>query len=56
MLPQVSETDGCIEKGQRKRRKHYSDVIGQAKNRLCETGQDLADKRPTLASMRATKE
>jgi len=28
-------------RGQRKRRKHYSDVIGQAKNRLCKTGQDL---------------
>jgi len=35
--------------------KHYSDVIGQAKNRLRKTGQDLADKRPMLASI-ATKE
>jgi len=38
-------------RGQQKRRKHYSDVIGQAKNRLCKTGQDLADKRPMLASI-----
>jgi len=42
-------------RGQRKQRKHYSDVIGQDKNRLCKTGQDLADKWPTLASI-ATKE
>jgi len=26
-------------------------VIGQAKNRLCKTGKNLADKRPTLASI-----
>jgi len=38
-------------RGQQKRRKHYNDVIGQAKNRLCKTGQDLADKWPTLASI-----
>jgi len=28
-----------------------SDVIGQAKNRLCKTGQYLADKRPGLRSL-----
>jgi len=54
MLPKVGETDGC---GYLKRAtaETYSDMIGQAKNRLCKTGQDLADKRPTLASI-ATKE
>jgi len=57
--PELTELDAaegrryrrlCVSKrGQR--RKHYSDVIGQAKNRFCKTGQDLADKQPTLASI-----
>jgi len=42
-------------KGSNENSRNTSDVIGQAKNRLCKTGQDLADKRPTLASI-ATKE
>jgi len=61
--PGLTELDAAEGRRNRRRcvskrgqwRKHYSDVIGQAKNRFCKTRQDLADKRPMLASI-ATKE
>jgi len=54
--PGLTELDAA--EGRQNRRlylKGGNDVFGRAKNRLCKTGQYLADSRPTLASI-ATRE